>query len=211
MRSQTALAALKAVGTIVSRETLAKLECLVHLIVDENTRQNLVSADTLGAIWHRHVADSAQLVPFAEDSPGPWLDLGSGAGFPGLVAGVIWRRPVILVESRTKRADFLRRAVETLGLPNVEVIKGRLEIIDGFKAPIISARAFAPLSRLLALAHRFSTTESQWLLPKGRSAIEELASVRATWHGDFRIEPSRTDPSCGIIVARNVRPKGKAR
>jgi 16S rRNA (guanine527-N7)-methyltransferase len=95
-----------------------------------------------------------------------------------------------------------------LGLTNVTVELGRLELLKTRPVGVITARAFAPLPKLFAFAYRFSTEETRWILPKGRSAAEELASIAATWHGSFHMEPSVTDPDSAILIARNVMPKG---
>ncbi len=173
------------------------------MVHEESGRQNLVSASTISDIWRRHVIDSAQLVRFA--SGAPWLDLGTGAGFPGLVVAILTGQPTILCEERRLRHVFLQCVVDTLGLSEVRVVGRPLERVESFVANVISARAFAPLDRLLALAHRFSTENTRWVLPKGRNAQAALESVQATWHGVFRLEPSVTDPDSHIIVATAVR------
>ena len=194
------------IGAGVSRETREKIDRFVALLVEENTRQNLIGAASIDHIYTRHIIDSAQLWRLAPDA-GSWLDLGSGAGLPGLVLAILSHAPVTLVESRRLRADWLRRAADTLDLPNVRVQPCRIERVTASPTGVITARAFAPLPKLLGLAHRFSTEETLWILPKGRSAAEELASVAGTWHGSFRMEPSVTDPDSAIIVARHVRPR----
>ena len=180
------------------------------MLVDENSRQNLLSASTLPQIFARHIVDSAQLIPLAQRygiDRGGWLDLGSGAGLPGLVVAMLVNDPVTLVESRRLRADWLLRAVESLRLCNVHVEACTVQAVSAPISRIITARAFAPLPKLFELAYRFSKEETLWLLPKGRSAAEELASVASTWHGNFDMVQSMTDPDSQIIVARDVRPK----
>jgi len=194
----------------VSRETFVKLEALAAIIVDEAPRQNLISASTIPQLWVRHIVDSVQLLDHVE-APVTWIDLGSGAGFPGMVvAAILSSTHVTLVESRRKRIDFLSRMADELGLSNRVTIAGsRLELIAPRPFDVISARAFAPLDRLLPLAHSFSTAKTRWLLPKGRSAASELAAVRGSWQGSFKIVPSVTDPEAAIIVAQNVQPRGR--
>ena len=194
----------------VSRETQERIEQFVALLRKENTRQNLVSASSLDHVFARHIVDSAQLWRLAPEAKS-WLDLGSGAGLPGLILAILSDAHVTLVESRRLRAEWLKCAAETLRLPNIRVEAARLELVQSFPVAVITARAFAPLPKLFAFAHRFSTEETQWILPKGRSAAEELASVAATWHGRFGMEPSVTDPDSAIIVARGVKPKGVRR
>ena len=191
----------------VSRETLARLADFERLLREENERQNLVSAATVNRFWSRHVADSAQLLQFAH-SDGSWLDLGTGAGFPGLVVARLRQASTALVESRRLRVDFLRRAAAVLRV-EPEILHAPIERVATRSFAVISARAFAPLPRLLALAHRFSTENTLWLLPKGRNAKSELEAVRGAWQGDFRLEPSLTDADAQIIVATGVRPRGR--
>lgn len=197
----------QAAGKTVSRETFATLEKLAEIVEAESTRQNLISLSTVEDIWTRHILDSVQLLKFAQD--GSWLDLGTGAGFPGLVVAAFRLGEVTLVEERRLRHEFLSQTVVDLGLDNVRVLGCRLESAPTFHASTISARAFAPLGKVFALAHRFSTPRTRWILPKGKKAHEELASIHATWHGDFQLEPSVTDPTSSIIIAENVSPKGR--
>ena len=194
----------------VSRETQERLDQFVALLREENARQNLVSAASLDHVYARHIVDSVQLWRLAPQAKS-WLDLGSGAGLPGLILAILSDAPVTLVESRRLRADWLQRASDALRLGNVQIHAARLELVRSFPAAVITARAFAPLPKLFALAHRFSTEETLWILPKGRSAAEELASVAATWHGRFHMEPSVTDQDSAIIIAQHVKPKGVRR
>ena len=182
---------------------IERLSRLCTLLAEENARQNLVSAASLAQVWQRHILDSAQLLAHvSRETPGAWLDLGTGAGFPGLVVAVLEpARRVVLVESRARRIEWLERAAQALGLDKVEVIGQRLELVEGFPASVISARAFAPLDRLVALAERFSTSDTLWLLPKGRSAGQELEALRG-WLHTFHVEQSLTDADAGVIVGR---------
>jgi 16S rRNA (guanine527-N7)-methyltransferase len=177
-----------------------RLDCLATLLGAENSAQNLVSAGSLNAVWRRHIVDSAQLLRHVPRGTQPWLDLGTGAGFPGLVVAVL--RPeceVIMVESRKRRVEWLRRVIGELGLDRARVIGTRLEVVETFSAAVISARAFAPLASLLTLSARFSTSHTTWLLPKGRSARQELVELSG-WVHMFHVEQSLTDADAGIIV-----------
>ena len=179
-----------------------RLERLAVLLADENARQNLVSSASLSEVWRRHVADSAQLLTHVphETLAGPWLDLGTGAGFPGLVIACLAPDlELTMVESRAKRIDWLSRAAESLGLTRATVAGSRLERVETRAFSVISARAFAPLATLLDLSARFSTSATTWLLPKGRSARHELDELSG-WHHVFHVEQSLTDPEGGIIV-----------
>ena len=190
---------------------LGKLDRLVGLLRTENTNQNLVSAASLEHVWVRHLADSAQLLLVPRETPdGPWLDLGSGAGFPGLVVALL--RPdieVFLVESRAKRIAWLQSAIDHLAIANVGVAGCRLEALETIPAATISARAFAPLSQLIALSARFSTPQTQWLLPKGRNGRQELLEMPKTIQSLFHVEQSLTDAESVILVGRGVPPMTK--
>ena len=194
----------------VPRETMDCIDAFAALLREENNRQNLVSKASLDQLWLRHIADSAQLLRFASDPAASWVDLGTGAGFPGLIVAALHAGPVTLVEERRLRADFLRRAAETTRI-GVEVIEARAERLPPRPFGVISARAFAPLGRLLDFGTGFSTAKSVWLLPKGRNAESELAALDAKWQGDFRLEPSVTDPDAQIIVATGVHRQGRGK
>ena len=193
----------------VSDAAMARLEQFIGLLRLENTRQNLVSASTLDHVWRRHIVDSAQLhrhVPRGTECQ--WMDLGTGAGFPGLVIAMI-RDDIrmVVVESRRRRIEWLERVASELKLTNFEVVGQKLEAVPTSLVDVISARAFAPLETLLALACRFSTKRTLWLLPKGRSAVQEVEELNG-WNHTFHVEPSITDPNAGIIVGRLAAGKG---
>lgn len=179
-----------------------KLERFAAMLVAENGRQNLVAASTIPHLWVRHIADSAQLVAVGQEGEGLWMDLGSGPGLPGVVAAILSERPTLLVEARKRRCEFLRDVVAELGLGDVEVAEAPLERLETRAAGTISARAFAPLDRLIALSARFSTESTQWLLPKGRNAVKELASLSPAWQKMFHVEQSHTDAESQILVGR---------
>jgi len=184
----------------VSRETEERLGAFVAFLIEEAKLQNLISAATLDHIWARHIVDSAQLLRFAEKT-GSWIDLGSGAGFPGLVIALLSDHRVTLVESRARRIDYLSRAVDFLGLKDRVCIAGSsIERVETAPFSVISARAFAPLPRLLDLAVRFSTVKTLWLLPKGKNAVKELHEAHGRWNLDFNVETSITDSEAGILV-----------
>ena len=184
-------------------EAIERLERLVAMLRDENTRQNLVSASSLEHIWVRHIADSAQLLHVSRETSGPWIDLGTGAGFPGLVVAACRPRlHVHMVESRRRRIEWLERAVTELGLNQARVEPCRVEDVETFAADVISARAFAPLPRLVGLAARFSTRETLWLLPKGRNGQKELDEMRKRTREMFHVERSLTDAESVILVGR---------
>lgn len=193
----------------VPRETLERLEHFVALLREESDRQNLVSRNSLNQLWSRHILDSTQLLRFAPSGATTWLDLGTGAGFPGLVIAILQAAHVTMVEARKLRVEFLNRVVESLGIGNATVLCSKIEGLEAASFDVISARAFAPLDRLLALGLRFSTDETRWILPKGRNAKTELDAAESLWQGEFRLEPSVTDPDASIIVAERVRQKAR--
>ena len=187
----------------VSRETLEKLDAYSALLKEESERQNLVSASTLDQLWERHILDSAQLVRFEPHPQSSWVDIGSGAGLPGIVIACLVDGPVTLIEPRRLRAEFLHKVCESLRL-NAEVIGGKAEGIEG-KYDVITARAVASLNQLLKISAHLSTRKTVWALPKGRSAERELVEARRTWQGAFHVEQSVTDADSKIVVATEVR------
>ena len=193
----------------VPRETVELLDRYVVLLLDENSRHNLIARSTMDDIWQRHIIDSAQIIPFAPRPDSSWLDIGSGAGLPGLVIAILTESPVTLVEPRKLRADFLQHAAEVLGLSSrVTIHAAKAERIEGV-FEVITARAVASLDTLLRISLHLSTDKTRWLFPKGKSAQSELDEVKRTWQGEFRLKPSQTDPEAAIIVAEHVQRRGK--
>jgi len=190
----------------VPRETAERLSAYVELLLVESGRQNLIARSTLPDLWLRHVADSAQLVPLAEAGKS-WADIGSGAGLPGIVVGILTGDPMTLIEPRKLRADFLARVAEELNLENVRVVANKVEVTEGHY-DVISARAVAPAVDLLRISLHLTHKKTRFLLMKGRSAQTELEQVRRAWHGSFELVASRTDGESAILVAEHVRRKG---
>ncbi len=183
-----------------------RLETFATLLLAENQKQNLISKPSQAQIWQRHIADSAQLLEHVPrgtpaNTSGPWLDLGTGAGFPGIVIAILRPDiPTVLLESRARRVEFLQHSVDQLGLNNCRVIGERLEKVKPFESWVISARAFAPLEKLLRLSAPFSTKETRYVLPKGRSAKHEWKQLKPSIRTMFHVEQSLTDDEAGIIV-----------
>ena len=194
-------------GIDVSRETFAKLEQFAELLIDESGRQNLVSAASLGDVWERHFVDAAQLLSLA-GGPGRWCDIGSGAGLPGMVVAILSGQPMMLVEPRRLRCEFLARSAETLGLANVEIVVTKAQNATG-RFDFITARAVAHLDPLFSMTAHLAHAGTRFILPKGQSAKSELAEARRSWQGDFRLVPSQTHPDAAIVVADRVRPRMK--
>lgn len=189
----------------VSRETWQRLETFGALLQDEMQRQNLISKSSADSLWSRHIVDSAQLLRYAPKpaSEKIWLDLGTGAGFPGIVIAILAPYRVRMVESRKRRVEFLNDVIVKTGIADhASVIGDRLENVESFPVDVISARAFAPLERLIALSHRFSTKNTVWLLPKGKNAVRELKGLSPKRQKMFHVEHSLTDPDAGILVGK---------
>ncbi|HWD26698.1 MAG TPA: 16S rRNA (guanine(527)-N(7))-methyltransferase RsmG [Rhizomicrobium sp.] len=197
----------------VSRETLARLEVYVALLRDWNTRHNLVSDTSLEDVWRRHVLDSAQLAPLVPQNTKTMADLGSGAGFPGLVLAELLRGrvAVALVESTRKKCDFLMAAAAAMALP-VTVVNARIEAGGQGRFDVVTARALAPLDKLLGYAQQISDKRSVCLFLKGQSLASELTEARKSWRMKTLQHPSATDPSGVILEVReleHVRAKSK--
>ena len=192
--------------TLCDTEAMTRLSELATALREENAKQNLIAKASESQIWQRHIADSLQLLEFVPRGTDVWMDLGTGAGFPGL-ALAIGRpdRSVVLVESRRKRIEWLQAMVARFSLPKCRVEGARLENVDSFACGVVTARAFAPLEKLLRLSARFSTPDTVWLLPKGRSAAQELEQQSKAIRDMFHVEQSRTDEEAQILVG-----KGKA-
>jgi 16S rRNA (guanine527-N7)-methyltransferase len=172
-----------------------------------NRNQNLVAESTLDDIWDRHILDSAQLVRFEPRPGASWVDIGSGAGLPGIVIAALVLGPVTLVEPRRLRAAFLEETVAASGLASrVTVHASKIENVRG-QYDVITARAVAPLGRLLGMGLHLAHSGTIWALPKGKSAKSELAEARRSWQCDARSETSCTDPNAAIMVLSKVKAK----
>ena len=197
----------RAAGRPVSRETYALLEAYVERLKMANNSQNLVSSSTLDDMWNRHILDSAQLVRFESHAGASWVDIGSGAGLPGIIIAALVQGPVTLVEPRRLRAIFLEETVAASGLANrVTVQATKTENVRG-QFDVITARAVAPLDRLLGMGLHLAHSGTIWALPKGKSAKSELAEAQRSWQCDARSETSCTDPNAAILVLSKVKAK----
>jgi 16S rRNA (guanine527-N7)-methyltransferase len=191
----------------VSHETLARLKAYVGLLADWNARHNLVSKNSLEDVWRRHVWDSAQLLRFVPDSANSLVDLGSGAGFPGLVLAVLLReRPgfkTVLYESIAKKCTFLIAAAERMQIA-VEVRNARMEEARPEPFDLVTARACAPLTRLLGYARPFQGPRTINLFLKGQNVEAELTEARTSWKLNAVRRESLTDPSGAILEIRDI-------
>ena len=193
----------------VSRETRERLEIYEALLRRRQRRTNLVSAASLPALWTRHFLDSAQLAPLlADDSSGHTVDVGSGAGFPGMVLAIMdGGRRYSLVEANSKRCAFLREVADATGTA-AAVIEGRLEApeVQSALAPAgtIVARACAPLVELLGLVFPVLEPHTYCIFPKGRRYRSELEEARRRWDFQAEIVPSRTAAEARILRISDV-------
>jgi 16S rRNA (guanine527-N7)-methyltransferase len=192
----------------VSRETLARLKAFVDLLTDWNARHNLVSAASLANVWRRHILDSAQLSAFISEDAISLVDLGSGAGFPGLIIAILLADRAsfrtILYEATRKKCEFLKAAADRTGV-TVEIRNARIE--DAIPEPfdVVTARALAPLDKLLGYAHVFQGPHTLNLLLKGQSVVHELTLAHNSWRMKVDQHPSRSDPSGVILAIRELR------
>lgn len=198
----------------VSRETLARLKAYVALLEEWNTRHNLVARSTLADVWRRHVWDSAQLLPLIPSTAARLVDLGSGAGFPGLVLACLLRERngfrTVLYESIAKKCRFLEAAAARMALP-VEVRNARMEEAAPEPFDVVTARACAPLTKLLLYAQQFQGPATTNLFPKGQSVEAELTEAHKSWRMKAVRHPSQTDPSAAILEIREPRHVGSVR
>jgi 16S rRNA (guanine527-N7)-methyltransferase len=201
--------ALAAAGLTVSRESLERLVAFTGLVRDWQRIKNLVGPSTLAELWTRHVADSVQLAGLAP-LDGTWADLGSGAGFPGLVIAILMADApgdgvVHLVESNLRKAAFLREAARRIGAcatVHAERAEGVLPALG--KVDVVTARAFAPLVSLLEYAQPLVEKGALALLPKGQDVEAELTEASRYWKFDYERLPSRTNPAAVILRVRAI-------
>jgi len=195
-------------GLGVSRETFEALEAFAALVKRWNPAINLVSKSAVQKIWDRHIIDSAQLFAFCPRSASRWIDIGSGGGFPGLVIAILAKEAlpdlrVTLVESDQRKATFLRQAVQSLG-QTATVLSKRIEAVPPLEADVISARALAPLDKLLGLVVPHLCLDGAALFSKGARHADELKEARKAWRFGVTIHPSISDPAAAILEIRNI-------
>lgn len=200
----------------VSRETAARLDALVKLLFERQQVMNLVSRSSLPNVWTRHVADSLQLITLAPAAR-TWIDLGSGGGFPGLVIACALAdmadARIHLVESIGKKARFLSDAAAGINLP----VSVHIERIEQFvpnwrgQIDIVSARAVAPLTKLLDYAAPLIERGAKCLFLKGQDVALELTEASKYWKFQYELETSVTDSRARIVVVAAAKPLGKSR
>lgn len=186
----------------VSRETLDRLKAYVDLLLRWQQRINLIGRSTVTDLWRRHVLDSAQLADYVPDHAAVITDLGSGAGFPGLVLAIVLGRETHLIESNRRKCVFLSEAVRETGAP-AKVHHGRIEDIEPWPSDVITARALAPVARLLEYAHPFLSPASGrdpiCLFLKGARAEEELTEARKQWNMDVERHASASGEAGAVL------------
>ncbi len=189
-----------------SAAQIADLQAFRLRLVEANAVMNLVGPDSLPDFWNRHVWDSAQLLDLAPDAK-TWADLGAGAGFPGLVLSIMLKgrdgTHVWLIDSLAKRCRFLQEVVDALSLP-ATVIAGRAEA-QSVTCDIVTARAVAPLDKLLGYAQPYFQRGAQGLFLKGERAESELIEARKSWHFEAELAPSQSDVRGRIVIIRSLR------
>ena len=189
-------------GQDVSRETIEKLRTYQALIEKWNPAINLVARSTIGALWDRHFTDSAQLYRLASAASESWADLGSGGGFPGLVVAILAagdgrRLDMTLVESDQRKAVFLQTAARATDV-QVKVLASRAESLPPMAVDILSARALAPLEKLLTFAERHLAPDGCALFPKGANHEAELRDALEKARFSYETIKSATDPDSVI-------------
>lgn len=187
----------------VSRETLTRLDAYAGLLQRWSGTINLVGRDTLDDLWRRHFLDSAQLLEFVPPGATSLIDLGSGAGFPGLVLAVLGVPGVELIEADSRKAAFLREAARVTET-RIAIHARRIEAVPAHPVDVLTARACAPLDRLLPLAERFIAPRTRCLLLKGERAAQELTAARGAWTMEASCHRSRTDPRGVVLVLDRV-------
>jgi 16S rRNA (guanine527-N7)-methyltransferase len=187
-------------------ELTARLRQFAALLLRWNGTLNLIAAGDASVVWDRHVADSLQLVKLIPPGVERAVDLGSGGGFPGLVLAIATGVRFDLIESDRRKASFLRTAVLETGAP-ATVHNCRIEQATVPAAPLVTARALAPLPRLLPLAARFLTPEGTCLFLKGAKLAEELAAANQAWTMQAQCLPSETSPEGSVLRVSLLRPK----
>ena len=181
------------------KEAVEHTTAFVDLVIAENNRQNLIAPSTIDSIWTRHVADSVQLLGHLPNSdPLDWVDIGTGGGFPGLAIAIASSHRVVLVEPRRRRAEFLLAGINQLGLERRVTVRQQMIERISEKFDVISARAVAPVEKLLRDARHCAKPRTRWLLPRGRISDEELSMLNARTM--FHVKQSVTDVTSAILI-----------
>ncbi|WP_239805303.1 16S rRNA (guanine(527)-N(7))-methyltransferase RsmG [Croceicoccus hydrothermalis] len=195
----------------VDGSRLPLLDAYVAALLAETSHQNLIARSTISNVWSRHILDSAQLINLVprETRADSWVDIGSGAGLPGVVCAILLPKcEFILVEPRVKRVEFLRCVADRLALTNICIEASTVQNVVRNRVDIISARAVAVTDKIVAIAGHLADADTYWLLPKGRGALAELDGM--VMPHAFHVEHSVTDPESGVIVGTIPSLSGKS-
>ncbi|MGO4909776.1 16S rRNA (guanine(527)-N(7))-methyltransferase RsmG [Pseudorhodobacter sp. W20_MBD10_FR17] len=195
-------------GINVSRETVEMLKTYEQLVRKWNPTINLASKQSMAELWSRHIVDSAQIFPHIPEASKLCLDVGSGGGFPGIVLATISTalsqdRQFILVESDQRKATFLRQVIRSLKL-KAEVRSDRIEALDKIGADFFTARALAPLSKLLVFAQQHLNPQGISIFPKGENHLEEIREAQKLFRFDYQLIQSVTDPKSAILKIHGI-------
>ena len=188
----------------VSRETLERLRAYVDLLARWNARINLVSAASLSDVWRRHILDCAQLIRHLHPGMRVLVDLGSGAGLPGLILGILGMPVIHLIDADRRKAAFLREAARVTGTPSM-VHATRIESVPPFAADVVTARALAPLTQLLERSTPFIAENTVCFFLKGRGLQDELTAARQKWIMRTQLLASLADPTGHILRVEGLR------
>ena len=184
-------------------EVMEKLKRYVALLSQWQERMNLVGKSTMPDVWRRHILDSAQLVPLIQSTKGEIADIGSGAGFPGLVISIISSRHVFLIESVSKKSAFLEEVARETNAP-ATIINGRVEDVTDLKVSVVTARAVAPLKGLIGLSLRILKPSGTCFFLKGQAVSAELTEALKKWNMNVTRIPSVTDPSGTVLRIEGI-------
>ena len=195
-------------GLDVSRETNERLHIYAKLLRTWNPKINLVAPSTIDDLWSRHFADSAQLYALAPEVFDHWVDFGSGGGFPGLVIAILAQERtgtsrVTLIESDARKSAFLRTVLRETGVA-ATVITKRIEAVQPLSTSVVSARALAPLSKLLEFAHLHLSETGVALLQKGQNWEKEMPDAKSAWQFGYQIDKSVVDANSVILSVTGV-------
>lgn len=187
----------------VSRETLERLEIYVELLLKWQRAINLIGPGTIAEVWSRHILDSGQLMPYIPRGASPVIDIGSGAGLPGLVLAIMGVTGVKLVESDSRKCVFLREAAR-MTKTQVDIVESRVEQLQNVTAGVITARALAPLAKLVELSQSVTKPNTIYLFLKGKDLKNELTCLKNNWNIKSEIYPSVTSPDGSILKMESV-------
>jgi 16S rRNA (guanine527-N7)-methyltransferase len=187
----------------VSRETLHKLEIYVALLLKWQTKINLISNTTVNDVWKRHILDAIQLLSFYDHETSTLLDIGTGAGIPGLLLAIAGNKKTILVESDTRKSAFLKEAARVTD-SNVEIHNKRIESLKFQDIDVITSRACANIHQLLIYSSNFLSNNTVCLFPKGENYTKEVEEAQKNWHFSYDVFPSLSDSSGNIIKIYNI-------